>query len=124
MINVHIEVVNGVFNLVEDNGAIVFFGEDWNEALEFAYGDFNIQYQPKDLMFDLGTDDDYGPYVYFDVKYGSSDGNLGGHNVINLPKFIYGELMECHFGYDKKMSQKKVIEALVQAGATYEQIIG
>lgn len=124
MENVQIEIVNGVFHLVDDKGAIVFFDEDYKEVQDFAYGYYNIQYEPKDLIFDLGSDDDYGPYVYFDVKYGSSDGNLGGHNVINLPKFMHGELMECHFGYDEKMTKEKVIAQLVALGATYKQIIG
>lgn len=124
MQNVQIEIVNGVFHLLDDNGAIVFFDNDWAEVQDFVYGDYNIQYQPKDLIFDLGMDDDYGPFVYFDIKYGTSDGNLGNHNVINLPSFMSGELMECHFGYDENMSKQQVVDALVALGATYQQIIG
>lgn len=124
MENVQIEIVNGVFHLLDDKGAIVFFDEDWKEVQDFAYGDYNIQYQPKDLVFDVGVDDDYGHFVYFDLKYGSSDGNLDDRNVINLPDFMTGCLMECHFGYDESMSQEKVIAELVALGATYKQIIG
>jgi hypothetical protein len=125
MSNVTIQVHNGVFNLLDDQGAILFFSEDWDEVDDFAKkNDLNIQYEPKDLVFDVGSDEDYGPFVYFDIKYGTSDGNLGGHNVINLPSFMdSGELMECHFGYDESMSTKQAIDALVAAGATYEQII-
>ena len=125
MENVQIEIVNGVFHLLDDKGAIVFFDEDWNEVQDFAYGDYNIQYQPKDLIFDVGLNDDYGSFVYFNVKYGSNDNILGSHNVINLPGFINSEeLMKGHFGYDKKMAKENVIEALVALGATYKQIIG
>lgn len=123
MINVKIQLSNDVFNLVDDNGNIVFSNANWGLVKDFAYGKFNIQYEPKDLIFDIGEDEDEGPYVYFDIKYGSSDGNLDDHNVINLPSFMYGALMECTFGYKESMSKKKVIEGLVAAGASYKQII-
>jgi hypothetical protein len=113
------------FTLIDSKGTSLFSSAEWNEVEEYAdENDLNIQYEPKDLVFDVGSDNDYGPFVYFDIKYGSSDGNLGGHNVINLPSFMdSGELMECHFGHDESMSTKQVIDGLVAAGATYEQIM-
>jgi len=122
MKNVRVQIDNDVFNLVDDNKNIVFSSKNWGKVIDFAYGKLNIQYEPKDLVFDLDPDYEEGPFVVFDSKYGSgSDGNLGGHNVINLPNFIdSSELMECHFGYDPSKSKQQVIDALVAAGASYE----
>lgn len=127
MQNVQIEIVNGVFHLLDDNGAIVFFGDDWQEVEDFVYGDYNIQYQPKDLKFDVGSDGDdgpYGPYVYFDVKYTTEELNLTRDNFINLPSFLTAcTTMEGRFRYDETMSVEQVVYGLEAVGATYEQMI-
>jgi hypothetical protein len=126
MQNVLIQVHNDVFNLVDDKGAILFFSEDWHEVEEFAEeNDFNIQYEPKDLVFDLDPDCEDGPYVFFDIKYGDGGhDNLGSHNVINLPSFIERvELMECTFAYDESKSKQQVIDGLVAVGATHEEFL-
>lgn len=112
------------FTLVDSQGASIFSSKNWGEVQDFAYGKFNIQYAPKDLVFDLDPDYEEGPYVVFDTKYASSEGDLGGHNVINLPSFMdSSELMECHFGYDPSKSKQQVIDGLVAAGATYQPFL-
>jgi hypothetical protein len=121
MKNVRVHIYDDVFNLVDDTKTIVFSSKNWSEVQDFAYGKINIQFEPKDLTFDLDPDYEEGPFVVFDIKYGSSEGSLGGHNVINLPSFIdSGELMECTFLYDESKSKQQVIDALVAAGASYE----
>jgi hypothetical protein len=111
---------------LNNKGKTLFTGEYWYEVEEFANdNDINIQFEPKDLVFDVDPTCPDGAYIFFDIKYddGGHD-NLGSHNVINLPAYIdKSELMECHFGYDTSMSKEKVIEGLEAVGATYQKFL-
>jgi hypothetical protein len=114
------------FALVDSKGNSIFSSADWDEIEEYAdENNLNIQYSPKDLVFDIDGNSPDGAYVFFDVKY--SDGghdNLGGHNIINLPSCIEDtELTECTFGYDESKSEQEIITELTALGATYQKFL-
>jgi hypothetical protein len=124
--NVLIQNNGESITLVDANGTALFSSEEWEEIEEFASEKYlNIQYQPKDLVFDLDPKCPDGAYIFFDIKYGDGGhDNLGYHNVINLPSYVDAvELMECTYGYDDSMSKQKVIDGLVALGATYEKFL-
>ena len=114
------------FTLVDSKGNSLFSSAEWDEVEDYANeNSLNIQYEPKDLVFDIDSKCADGAYIYFDVKY--SDGGhdqLGGHNVIKLPSCIEDvEIMECTFGYDESKSEQEIIAELTALGATYQKFL-